>query len=101
MLRSSFIASQMWHGHLVHLTSSYQIAFMWGYNINIAFLTKERTTKEVEAYIREEIAAAEVLCYIIKVVLHVLKKAQILKERFFFYAPYSKYKTPKCIEHYM
>jgi len=56
---------------------------MWGYRINRVFLTKERTTKEVKAHIREEIAAAEVLGSIIKVVLHVLKKAQILKERFF------------------
>jgi hypothetical protein len=55
---------------------------MWGYRINRAFLTKEHTTKEVKAHIREEITAVEVLGSIIKV-LHVLKKAQILKERFF------------------
>jgi hypothetical protein len=56
---------------------------MWGYRTKSAFLTKGRTTKEAKAHFREEIAAAEVLCNIIKVVLHVFKKAQILKERLF------------------
>jgi hypothetical protein len=56
---------------------------MWGYHINRAFLTKERITKEVEAHTGEEIAAAEVLGSITKVVLHVFKKAQMLKERLF------------------
>jgi len=98
LLRSSFIASQMWHGHLVHLTSQYLIAFMWGYRIYRAFLTKGRTTKEVKAHIGGEFAAAEVLCSIIKVVLHVFKKAQILKESLFLCSIFHV-KTPKCIEH--
>jgi hypothetical protein len=55
---------------------------MWGYHINRAFLTKGRITKEVEAHIGEEIAAAEVLGSI-TIVLHVFKKAQMLKERLF------------------
>jgi hypothetical protein len=71
----------MWNGHLVHPTSRYVIAFMRGYSINRVFLTSGRTTKEVMAHIREEIAVAELLCNTITVVLHVFKKAQILKER--------------------
>jgi hypothetical protein len=56
---------------------------MWGYRINRAFLTKGRTAKEVKAHIREEIATAEVLGSIIKVVMRVFMKSQILKERLF------------------
>jgi hypothetical protein len=54
---------------------------MWVYNINRAFLTSGRNTKEVMAHIREEISAAELLLSTITVVLLMFKTAQSLKER--------------------